>query len=119
MPIRPPRHKPYPRTAKRHQAATPDERPNSHQRGYNRRWRAYRAGFLLRNPLCVHCQARGIITPGSEVDHIIPHRGDTKVFWDYDNHQALCKPCHSRKTMAEVAGKTYVSAHFARRPRLC
>ena len=36
-----------------------------------------------------------------DVDHIIPHRGDQKLFWDRNNWQALCKPCHDRKTGKE------------------
>ena len=35
------------------------------------------------------------------VDHIVPHRGDPKLFWDTDNWQALCKQCHDHKTMTE------------------
>ena len=30
------------------------------------------------------------------LDHIIPHRGDRKLFWDRDNWQALCKSCHAK-----------------------
>ena len=101
VPTRPPRHKPHPRIANRHIVAAPEDRPNSHQRGYNRAWRKYREGFLRRNPLCVHCQERGVVTPANEVDHIVPHRGDSQKFWDYDNHQSLCKQDHSRKTMSE------------------
>ena len=32
------------------------------------------------------------------VDHIVPHRGDARLFWDEDNWQPLCKSCHDRKT---------------------
>ena len=32
------------------------------------------------------------------LDHIIPHRGDQKLFWDEQNWQPLCKDCHDRKT---------------------
>ncbi|WP_338100978.1 hypothetical protein [Roseovarius nubinhibens] len=31
-----------------------------------------------------------------------PHRGDRAKFFDRTNWQALCKPCHSRKTAREV-----------------
>jgi 5-methylcytosine-specific restriction protein A len=37
----------------------------------------------------------------TEVDHIIPHKGDMKLFWDSDNWQGLCKSCHSKKTAKE------------------
>ena len=35
------------------------------------------------------------------LDHIIPHRGDRRLFWDRNNWQALCKSCHDSKTMTE------------------
>ncbi|MEM7619779.1 MAG: HNH endonuclease signature motif containing protein [Pseudomonadota bacterium] len=76
-------------------------RPSSHARGYNYKWRKYRLAFLRENPLCVDCQQLEIIEAATEVDHIIPHRGDDHLFWDPDNHQALCKSCHSRKTATE------------------
>lgn len=40
----------------------------------------------------------------SVVDHVIPHRGDKALFWDSDNWQPLCKPCHDRKTAAQDGG---------------
>ena len=37
-----------------------------------------------------------------EVDHIIPHKGNMKLFWDSDNNWSpLCKSCHSKKTAKE------------------
>ena len=41
------------------------------------------------------------------VDHIIPHRGDQKLFWDQNNWQALCKSCHDKKTLTEDINPTY------------
>lgn len=41
------------------------------------------------------------------VDHIKPHRGDQRLFWDEDNWQALCKECHDRKTLTEDINPTY------------
>jgi 5-methylcytosine-specific restriction endonuclease McrA len=35
------------------------------------------------------------------VDHIKPHHGDQKLFWDPKNHQALCTDCHGAKTASE------------------
>jgi 5-methylcytosine-specific restriction protein A len=57
--------------------------------------------FIKRNPLCVHCLARGEHTPAVDVDHIVAHHGDREKFWDSRNWQALCKPCHTRKTIKE------------------
>ncbi len=41
------------------------------------------------------------------VDHITPHRGDKKLFWDENNWQALCKHHHDKKTMTEDKYQEY------------
>jgi 5-methylcytosine-specific restriction protein A len=79
-------------------AAQFDPRPTANQRGYTYRWQQARASFLRRSPLCAGCQRRGRITLAAELDHITPHRGDPRLFWDQTNWQPLCKSCHSRKT---------------------
>jgi 5-methylcytosine-specific restriction protein A len=33
--------------------------------------------------------------PASVVDHIKPHRGDRKLFWERSNWQPLCQHHHS------------------------
>ena len=76
-------------------------RPSASARGYGPRWRRARAAYLARHPLCVQCQAKGRIEPSTTVDHIVPHRGDQKLFWDEANWAALCKPCHDAKTARE------------------
>jgi 5-methylcytosine-specific restriction protein A len=72
-----------------------------HQSMYNRQWRNARAAFLTANPQCVECERRNILKPAEVVDHIIPHRGDTRLFWDRKNWQPLCKRCHDIKTNKE------------------
>ncbi|GIV49880.1 MAG: hypothetical protein KatS3mg038_0401 [Candidatus Kapaibacterium sp.] len=73
-------------------------RPSSAERGYGGSWRRAREKYLQANPLCVACLAAGKYTPATIVDHIIPHRGDARLFWDVNNWQSLCASCHSRKT---------------------
>lgn len=68
---------------------------------YSRQWEKARRQFLLEHPLCVACEKQGIVTAATEVDHIVPHRGDREVFWDQSQWQALCRSCHSRKTVLE------------------
>lgn len=68
------------------------------QRGYGGKWQRYRLKFLERNPLCVLCQEAGRVTAANVVDHIVDHRGDSKLFWATDNHRPLCASCHNRKT---------------------
>ena len=76
-------------------------RPSAAKRGYDRQWRKARRAYLARHPLCVRCKATGRTVTASEVDHIVPHRGDRKLFWDLTNWQPLCKSCHSRHKQRE------------------
>lgn len=77
------------------------QRGTAAQRGYNARWRRARRRYLMDNPLCVMCKEKGVIQAATDVDHIIPHKGDQDLFWDESNWQALCASCHSRKTARE------------------
>ena len=73
---------------------------------YGRRWRKARINFLTDNPLCVYCQKAGIVTQATEVDHIIPHRGDPELFWDVSNWQGLCSDHHrATKQKEESIGR--------------
>ena len=78
-----------------------DNRPSAHRRGYNSRWRKERELFLAAHPFCAECLKNGIHTAATDVDHIVPHKGDKRLFWDKSNWQALCHSCHSRKTASE------------------
>lgn len=73
---------------------------------YDRRWRKARAQFLRERPLCVEHERRGELVQAEVVDHITPHRGDRRLFWDRANWQPLCKQCHdSHKQRAEKSGR--------------
>ena len=72
--------------------------------GYDRRWQKARRAFLSTHPLCMACKALGRPTEATEVDHIKPHKGDTRLFWDTSNWQPLCANCHAQKTAREDGG---------------
>ncbi|MDY8107761.1 HNH endonuclease [Fulvimarina sp. 2208YS6-2-32] len=72
------------------------KRPSSSARGYNPAWQKESAEFRRANPSCRRCGA-----PATLVDHIEPHRGNMKLFWNRANWQPLCTPCHSRAKQAE------------------
>lgn len=86
-------------------------RESAHQRGYTSRWTKARNTYLDRNPLCVHCEADGVVMEATIVDHIIPHKKDWKLFWDKNNWQPLCKKHHDRKTATEDGGFGRQSKH--------
>lgn len=66
----------------------------THGQMYGTRWQKARAAFLAHHPLCVMCAADNRVCEAVIVDHIIPHKGDMKLFWDKANWQSLCKPHH-------------------------
>jgi hypothetical protein len=81
-------------------------RPTARERGYTTRWDKARAGFLRSHPSCAFCARRGVHTQATVVDHIVPHRGDMRVFWDHANWQPLCAPCHNgAKRSYEATGR--------------
>jgi hypothetical protein len=61
------------------------QRPSAARRGYGPRWRQARAEFLALHPLCAACRAQGRLVSTTVVDHIVPHRGDKRLFWDESN----------------------------------
>ncbi|MEG0126599.1 MAG: HNH endonuclease signature motif containing protein [Clostridia bacterium] len=73
-------------------------RGGANERGYDSRWRKARTLYLRKHPLCAECRRNGVLTPATVVDHIVPHRGDERLFWDEANWQPLCKTCHDQKT---------------------
>lgn len=90
-----------------HAVSHRDDRETSSRRGYDSRWRRARKRFLSAHPLCEKCREQGKLVKADVVDHIIPHRGDEKRFWDEGNWQALCKSCHDSKTMTEDRYQEY------------
>ncbi|MCY1310866.1 hypothetical protein D9M68_764060 [compost metagenome] len=76
----------------------------STQRGYGYKWQMARERFLAKHPLCRKCSEQGRVVVATDVDHVIPHRGDQALFWDERNWQPLCHSCHSVKTQTEEAG---------------
>ena len=85
----------------------PEEVRSAGARGYNRQWQKARKKYLEAHPLCVECMKEGRYVKATDVDHIIPHRGDRTLFWDQGNWQALCHRHHSMKTRAKDNTPTY------------
>jgi 5-methylcytosine-specific restriction protein A len=75
-----------------------------HKQGYTYRWNQYAKRYLRQHPLCVEGTKAGRIEAAEVVDHITPiTNSDDPGFWNPLNHQALCKSCHSRKTLRDQA----------------
>lgn len=80
-------------------------KPEKHERMYDSvRWRKARAAFLVAHPLCAMCARVGRDTAANTVDHIRPHGGDPVLFYDRENLQSLCAPCHGIKRRQDHGG---------------
>ena len=72
------------------------------------RWQRLRIEVLTRDLFT--CRQTGVILAGKAnapdspvVDHIVPHRGDERLFWDINNLQAVTKAWHdSEKQKLEM-----------------
>jgi 5-methylcytosine-specific restriction protein A len=78
-----------------------ERRGSAASRGYDARWARASKAYLAEHPLCVLCEAAGLVVAAQVTDHIKPHKGNEKLFWDQNNWQALCKACHDLKTTRE------------------
>tara|TARA_R100000951_G_C2638532_1_gene180103 strand:+ start:1154 stop:1519 length:366 start_codon:yes stop_codon:yes gene_type:complete len=66
-------------------------------------WKRTRSAVLARDGhLCQVCIAQGILSPAKIVDHITPQHKQQFSFYDMNNLQAICKPCHDTKTAEEA-----------------
>lgn len=78
------------------------------ERTRGRKWTRIRKAKLMQNPLCEHCDRRGVVSLAKEVDHIVSlEAGGTD---DPSNLQSLCKDCHYKKTQKDQ-GNTYKVAY--------
>jgi 5-methylcytosine-specific restriction enzyme A len=102
LPVKPMLHRPPGfRSAVEVKRALDRQRPSAARRGYGARWRRARVAFLARHPLCAACRAQGRAVAATVVDHVVPHRGNKRLFWDEANWAPACKPCHDAKTARE------------------
>lgn len=66
------------------------------------KYRKFRAKILKRDGyLCQECNRNGHITPGNELDHIVPVHLSPDDFYNEDNCQILCEKCHLEKSRRE------------------
>lgn len=72
------------------------KRDSAARRGYGRRWRRLRLMYLRAHPIC---EEAGCSQAATDVHHRLAKRDGGSDVWD--NLQALCHSCHSKRTAAE------------------
>ena len=73
-------------------------------RMYDTDWLNYSRKFLAINQECYACGKKSEVT-----DHLVPHKGDDKLFKQLDNHIPLCKKCHN--TITAKFDRRFVKGH--------
>lgn len=76
-----------------------------HQWYHTAGWRTLRSAQLAAEPFCRMCAAAHRRTPATVADHIVPHRGDRRLFFDRNNLQSVCSVHHSEKGRTERGGQ--------------
>jgi 5-methylcytosine-specific restriction enzyme A len=114
MPTRPPLYRPtyaLSPTLAQSREAYERQRGSAASRGYDHRWRAFRASVLASNPLCADRLARGALTPAADVHHVVKLRMAPGRRLDPTNVSALCSVCHARRTGrgARLTGRALVA----------
>jgi len=86
-------------------AKHPDTKTNEERKLYSSyRWRQVSKRHLEDEPLCRTHLAQGRYVRATVTDHIVAYR-DGGGFWDPDNHQSQCDPCHNAKRSKERAAR--------------
>lgn len=70
----------------------------------SKRWQQLRKAQLAKHPFCQCPHHEGQRIPGNIVDHIKPHKGDTRLFYDPNNLQTMSKRCHDSGKQSEEKG---------------
>jgi 5-methylcytosine-specific restriction enzyme A len=83
-----------------------EQRKSATERGYGAKWQKASKAYLKAHPIAVDYfgEHGGRFYAAEVVDHIKPHKGDMKLFWDSNNWQGLTKRDHDRKTALEDGG---------------
>lgn len=81
------------------------DRNLEHRKWYKTaRWQKLRMSVLVRDLFTcqmVGCGKIEMTTSQLVADHKQPHHGDEALFWDDQNLQCLCKPCHDKLKQKE------------------
>jgi 5-methylcytosine-specific restriction enzyme A len=98
MPKRPPTFRPKGQSRAEQQKRYDTQRKSKPDGNFysSRGWRQFRASYMARHPNCVRCQAKGTVTPATQLHHRIPRKQSPELTYVESNLEALCTPCHSR-----------------------
>lgn len=75
-----------------------DNRKGSTARGYDYQWQRFRERYLAEHPLCVDCEADGIVGAATDIHHVHKLRDRPDLKYEDSNLLPLCGACHAKRT---------------------
>lgn len=77
----------------------------------SKQWRSLRNYKIQMQPLCEHCEKKGLVEAAKEIDHIVAIK-DGGERLSIRNLQSLCRSCHSRKSVQEREARKYIKKYY-------
>tara|TARA_R100001163_G_C5066916_1_gene205638 strand:+ start:4762 stop:5109 length:348 start_codon:yes stop_codon:yes gene_type:complete len=74
-------------------------------------WRSLRNYKIQINPLCEHCEKKGLVEPGIEIDHRIAIKDGGQML-SLHNLQTLCRSCHASKSAKEREARKHIKKYY-------
>jgi 5-methylcytosine-specific restriction protein A len=97
MPMRPPTFRPAGWAAAKRRSELDRRKLNPSYEWYGTsQWKGMSAHQLVRHPICNRCKRE----PATVANHVVPHRGDWKLFW-HGELESVCKRCHDSIIQSE------------------
>jgi 5-methylcytosine-specific restriction protein A len=75
----------------------PQHKKTTAERGYDSRWKRLSESIRKNNPLCHDCLENDMVTPATEVHHIIKIADAPQLKYERTNLVQLCTACHERR----------------------
>ena len=88
---------------KEHKKGHVREYASPYRHMYDAEWQRESKKFLRGRPWCEcdDCKKGPYRLPANCVDHITPHKGDYRLFWDRRNWKPMNTRCNARKSVSE------------------
>lgn len=75
-----------------------EHRGSAAMRGYDWQWQKFRKVYLAEHPLCVDCEAAGIVAAATDIHHVQKLATHPELKYEAENLMPLCKHHHDTRT---------------------
>lgn len=75
-------------------------------------WHKAQAEYIAEHQCCVSCDKRRLIQVADVVGHVVEPKGNSVLFWDMRNWQALCNVCNKANATTPIPDPISSKAEF-------